>query len=117
MIRRLRLGLVGVIALAGLALGACDTGNPVTDAINREFGPIASQATAVAQCESSLNPSAISPGGGNWGLFQINVVHQSWVESMGYSWSQMLDPFVNAHIARLMYNSSGWSPWSCSSVL
>jgi hypothetical protein len=117
MFKRLRLGLVALVVIGGLAVGACDTGDAVTDAINREFGPIAAQATAIAKCESSLNPNAISPGGGNYGLFQINISHRAWVESLGYSWSQILDPFVNSHIARLLYNQSGWYPWSCRSVL
>ncbi len=47
-------------------------------------------------------------------LFQINTVHASRVEAMGYSWSQITDPYVNAKVARSVYNSSGWSAWACA---
>ena len=82
MTKRLRAGLLGLVFVGTLGLAACDPGSsgavalsPAQDAINIAFGPLAPQATRVAQCESSLNPAAVSPGGGNWGLFQINQVH------------------------------------------
>jgi hypothetical protein len=85
----------------------------VEDAIATYFGDMYSKALSVARCESSLNPYAVSSGGGNHGLFQINTVHRSLVASMGYSWSQIYDPYVNSAVARHIYNESGWSPWAC----
>lgn len=85
----------------------------VEDAIATYFGGMYSKALSVARCESTLNPSAVSPGGGNYGLFQINTVHRDLVASMGYSWDQILDPYVNSAVARQIYNSSGWSAWAC----
>jgi hypothetical protein len=88
-------------------------GGSVEDAIATYFGDVYDKAIRVARCESGLDPSAVSAGGGNWGLFQINKVHQGLVESMGYSWDQILDPYVNAAVARHIYDGSGWGPWGC----
>jgi hypothetical protein len=82
--------------------------------ITEVFGPTNGPAAIrVANCESRLNPRAISKGGGNWGLFQINRVHKPWVESMGYRWEDVLDARVNATIAKRIFDASGWRPWAC----
>jgi soluble lytic murein transglycosylase-like protein len=86
----------------------------VEDAIATYFGDVFTQAYNVARCESSLNPGAVSRGGGNWGLFQINTVHKQRVADLGYSWDQILDPYVNALVARSIYDGAGgWGPWGC----
>lgn len=77
------------------------------------FGPHASAATGVARCESGLNPGAISRGGGNWGLFQINKVHARRVANMGYAWEDLLDARVNSIVAKSIFDESGWGPWAC----
>jgi soluble lytic murein transglycosylase-like protein len=65
-------------------------------------------AYCIARYESTWNPRAISPGGGNYGLFQINVVHRGWAD-----WSRILDPYYNARIAyRLSHGGRNWSAWS-----
>ncbi len=90
------------------------SGDAVLDAINQYFGDVYNQAVGVARCESGLDPNAVSSGGYNWGLFQINIVHKSRVEAMGYSWDQILDPYVNAAVARSIYDDAGgWGPWGC----
>lgn len=81
------------------------------------FGSHASEAIAVARCESHLNPAAISRGGGNWGLFQINTAHRSRVARMGYAWEDLLDARVNALVARSIFVEQGWSPWACRRAL
>jgi len=104
----LALGLV-------LASSACSGEQASMAAIKTAFP--ASQynkAVAVATCESGLDPEAVSPGGGNWGLFQINRVHERTLRKMGYTWSQITDPVVNAKLARSIYDSSGWKAWSCA---
>lgn len=122
MTKRLRAGLLGLVFVGTLGLAACDPGSsgavalsPAQDAINIAFGPLAPQATRVAQCESSLNPAAVSPGGGNWGLFQINQVHAGQFEAVtGVPWSSVTDPYANARYAAWLYNQSGgWGPWTC----
>ena len=89
----------------------------VEDAIREWFGDteaLFQQAMAVAECESGLDPNAVGGGGLYHGLFQIGIGHQGLVESLGYSWSQIYDPYVNSHVARVLYNDAGgWSPWGC----
>jgi hypothetical protein len=107
-----------IIAIAGIALlfgaAACDTREVSKVAIQQSFPEQYDKALAVAECESGLDPSAVSPGGGNWGLFQINTVHKGLVASMGYSWADITNPFVNSQVARVIYDDAGgWSPWAC----
>jgi hypothetical protein len=109
---------LSLVLVAGLVLGftACDEPTQVQVAIQQSFpGSLQAKAVRVAKCESGLNPRAVSPGGGNHGLFQINNVHKGRVQSMGYSWSQIYDPFVNAKVARAIFDASGgsWQPWGC----
>lgn len=109
--------LLTALCVAGLmfSVTACNSQDVSRDAIRKNF-PAAQhdKAIAVAQCESGLNPQAVSPGGGNWGLFQINKVHQGMVERMGYRWDQITDPYVNSKVARVLFDQSGWRPWSCA---
>lgn len=85
----------------------------VQEVIAEVFGPHASAAIGVARCESGLNPSAVSRGGGNWGLFQINKVHRDRVARMGFAWEQLLDARVNALVAKSIFDEQGWRPWAC----
>ncbi len=77
------------------------------------FREHAASAIGVARCESRLNPGAISRGGGNLGLFQINTVHRARVQRMGFQWEQLLDARVNALVARSIFDEQGWRPWAC----
>ena len=121
MTKRLRAGLLGAVFVGALGLTACDAGaqadtpTVAQDAITQSFGPISDQAMRVAQCESNLDPNAVSSGGANWGLFQINTIHRDSFESVtGHSWNEILDPYLNARFAAWLYNQSGgWSPWGC----
>ena len=120
MTKRLRAALLGVVFVGALGLSACDTSaqadtSIAQDAITQAFGPLADQAMGVANCESTLNPDAVSRGGGNWGLFQINTVHRSEFEAVtGHSWSEVLDPYLNSSYAAYLYSQSGgWGPWAC----
>lgn len=84
------------------------------DAIAAWFPDVYDQAVHVARCESSLNPGAMSPGGGNHGLFQLNNVHAgSFAAVTGQSWDARYNAYYNAQFARYLYNSSGWRPWAC----
>lgn len=88
----------------------------VSDAIATYFGDgLYDQAWRVSGCESGHNPDAVSPGGGNYGLFQINTAHKkSFPAVTGHPWSDVLDPYLNAEFARWLYDQSGgWGPWSC----
>ena len=97
-------------ALGVLALGACSP----QAYINQVFGDRAGEATRVATCESTMNPTAVSPGGGNHGLFQINNVHRSTFERVtGQPWSAVYDPYWNSVFAKWLYDQQGWRPWTC----
>jgi len=85
----------------------------VEEIIREVFGPHAESAIRVARCESGLNPAAISKGGGNWGLFQINTAHRSRVARMGFQWEDLLDPAVNSIVAKAIFDEQGWRPWGC----
>jgi hypothetical protein len=85
----------------------------VVAVIREVFGPNGDAAIRVANCESHLNPRAISRGGSNWGLFQINKVHAKRVAAMGYRWEDLLDARVNTTVAKAIFDGSGWGPWAC----
>jgi hypothetical protein len=97
----------GPVAVSGPPAGS------VEEIILEVFGEHGQAAIGVARCESGLNPGAISRGGGNWGLFQINKVHRGRVEAMGYRWEDVLDARVNTLVAHAIFSEQGWSPWGC----
>lgn len=111
--------LLPLLLVAGLVLSAssCSKEDISWHAIADTFpDSIENKAIRVANCESRLQYDVVSPGGGNWGLFQIN--RPSWertVNNMGYSWNQTLDPYINAKIALHIYYAAGgsWQPWGC----
>jgi hypothetical protein len=90
--------------------------DPVQAAIQRWFPDIEERARAIAWCESTHNPRAVSPGGANHGLFQINDVHRpDFAPVTGTSWADgRYDPEENAQFARWLYNRQGWEPWACA---
>ncbi len=105
-----RIRMLTVAGLAALALGACTP----QAWIQQSFGAHSSEATRVATCESGLNPRAVSPGGGNHGLFQINNVHRAnFTRVTGQPWSAVYNPHYNAMYAKYLFNQSGWRPWAC----
>jgi hypothetical protein len=83
--------------------------------IARYFGGQTQKALSVARCESSLDPGAMSPGGGNHGLFQINNVHSgTWVSVTGTAWSNRYDAELNTKFAHWLWSNQGWGPWACA---
>ena len=87
----------------------------VEEIISRYFGASSQKAIAVARCESSLNPNAVSPGGGNHGLFQINNVHSgTWPSVTGAPWSARYDAELNTKFAHWLWSQQGWGPWACA---
>jgi hypothetical protein len=93
---------------------AAPAGTSVEAAIAAWFPDVYDEAIAVADCESSLNPGAMSRGGGNHGLFQINNVHRGNFEAItGQPWEMVYDAYYNSQYARRLYDASGWRPWTC----
>lgn len=75
-------------------------------------------AMRVAKVESGYQADAMSPGGGNIGLFQVNSVHREWIQSTyGYQWEDLTDPVKNAEVAQGLSADAhrrlgdGWAPW------
>lgn len=111
--------LIALLCIVGLTLGAsaCTPRGSSRGAIQQYFPEQYDKAVRVVNCESGMNPDAVSPTS-DYGLFQINKVHRPMVERMGYSWSQIFDPYVNSRVARVIYDDAarrgnGWSPWTC----
>jgi hypothetical protein len=101
---------IAAVGFACLALGACSPQQWIQDV----FGADADAATRVATCESGLDPAAVSPGGGNHGLFQINSVHRGSFEAVtGQPWVEIYNPEWNTKFAKRLYDEQGWSPWTC----
>ncbi len=82
--------------------------------IQRHFGSAAPAAVRIAQCESGMNPNAVSPTNDH-GLFQINIVHRGQFEAVtGAPWSSVYDPELNTIYARHLHAQQGWGPWTCA---
>lgn len=73
--------------------------------IEAYFGDRAPAACRVAWCESRWDFYAVSPGGANIGLFQINRIH---------GWHASFDPDTNvAYAYELSRGGTYWGPWAC----
>lgn len=111
-----RLRRVAAVLFLVVALSACTAEDMIRFAFAERGATAAQQEQAirVAHCESTLRADAISPGGGNWGLFQINRIHRPRVEAMGFTWDQMLQGYENAVVAADIWAEQGWRPWTCA---
>jgi len=69
-----------------------------------------SEAVAIAQCESTLRPDAISWTGESFGLFQVHSLHAYRWPDFWESWS---DPVRNTEYAFELWSEHGWAPWDC----
>lgn len=69
-------------------------------------------AYVVLQCESGHNPRAVSKTD-DWGLWQINRIHEARARRLGFAWEQMLEPGPNTAVAISIWEEQGFSPWSC----
>ncbi len=109
-VRARRLGRVGLLVIAVLAGTACTP----QFAINTIFwNADPGAATRVAQCESKMDPNAVSATNDH-GLFQINAVHRGEFEQVtGQPWSAVYDPYWNTVFAKWLFDTQGWGPWTC----
>ena len=109
---RRRARRIPIVALFAIALfGAACTPQ---QQIAQVFGPKAGEAERVAHCESSMNPTAVSPTNDH-GLFQINSRYHrtSFEQVTGQPWDMVYDAFWNTVYAKHLYDTQGWQPWSC----
>jgi hypothetical protein len=116
-------GVIGVLVLAALAIAASRSSDPpplqqnYPFVLGLEYGwcslqflePVwhdrASDATAVCQCESRAQPTAVSDGTPYYGLFQIDP------GAHGLEAEDLLDPVYNSWIAATLQSRDGWTPW------
>ena len=99
-------------AALALALFACVGCSPeaAIQAVFHRHGPhVVEQALDVAECESNMQPEAVSPGG-HLGLFQLAPRYHAW-RFGGGDWR---DPLVNTLAAESLWKEQGWRPWSCA---
>lgn len=117
--KRGKAGVLAIVAISAIALlsTACQ---PATarQAVQTRWGKHFACADRVIQRESRWQPTAVSPGGGNIGLFQLNAYHKTWIRNeLGYTWEQLKDPAKNAHAAKVLSDKAhkqygdGWQPW------
>ncbi len=107
------------VARAGLFLAALLLGGACTPdwAIYNFFGDRSQEAVRIADCESRMNPHAVSPTNDH-GLFQINAVHRADFERVtGQPWSMVYDSYWNTYYAKWLFDQQGWGPWTCRKVL
>lgn len=127
-------GLILILILVGLiwvanpkAFDAMGQGqrapaqNTEQETITTIFGGYAGQALAIANCESSMDPTAINPhsveGSHATGLFQI-LVPATW-STTSYAQLDPTDPMINTKAAYQIFQRDGdsWREWACSKIL
>jgi Lysozyme like domain len=88
----------------------------VNDAIRVAFPATEwNRACTTADGESGFNPAARNRC--CLGLFQINASsHRTKLAAHGWTESDLFDPYVNASIARELFDASGWAPWQAAST-
>lgn len=118
---RLSVAAAAVGAAGILGATACQPVNTPQAAVQQRWGSLTSCANRIVQRESRWVPTAVSPGGGNIGLFQINKYHAGWISrELGYSWNDLKNASANAHAAKVLYDKAarqygdGWQPWRLS---
>lgn len=121
-LRRFRTGIAAV-ALGITALfvaAACEPATP-QQSVEMFWKDLTPCANRIIQRESGWNPAAVSPGGGNIGLFQLNAYHKTWIRNeLGFTWEDLKKPTLNAAAAKVLYDKAvaqygdGWQPWRLS---
>ena len=74
------------------------------------------QALSVSWCESGHRDVQNEGGGNFWGRFQVSPFwHRDKLIARGYppTGEVLLSPWVNAEIALMIWQSTGWSEWQC----
>jgi hypothetical protein len=108
----------GMFVLALLAGAACSPSDYTRYTIGQVFGSQGGNATRIAECESNLDPNAVSPTNDH-GLFQLNAVHAADFERVtGQPWvTHRYNTYWNTYYAKWLHDRQGWTPWACRYVL
>lgn len=102
-----------LFAVVLLSLTGC---TPET-AIGYWFPDLYDEATAVATCESRMDPNVVSASGSFHGMWQIGERwHRERFEQVtGVPFEQgVYEPYYATQYARWLYDQQGWDPWSCA---
>lgn len=78
------------------------------------FGSQCRNALIIAQRESGFNPRAVSPTA-DFGVMQINC--PSHASKVGGDCTRFFDLETNLRVAKMIYDASGWRPWTTSKYL
>jgi hypothetical protein len=102
----------------------------VLDLVSRYFpADQVGNAMAVSRCESGHGNRVSKPNGNgsrDFGVFQINDggTVQAALKKLGISFSSIgdarnkaLNPSINVRMARVIWDSRGWQPWTCAAKL
>ena len=130
LIVKLGLAVILGVALLGAMIGTstpqahANTTHPqsyssaqVSSIINQVFGPYASGALHVAQCESGLNPNAVNPmyigNSRASGVFQ--VLYPSTWSTTSQAGASPFDAYANVRAAHDIFVRDGysWREWVC----
>jgi len=80
--------------------------------IRAAFGEHGEEALRIAECESRMDPNAVSYDGSSFGLFQLHA--PTWARVFPDFWQQWSDPQWNIEHAKLIFERAGsFSPWEC----
>ena len=127
-----KLGLASILAVAllGAMIGtstlqaSAKTATPqnysaeqVSSIITQVFGPYASGAIRVAQCESGLNPYAVNPAyiGGSRASGVFQILYPSTWYGTSQAGASPYDAYANVRAAHDIFVRDGysWREWSC----
>ncbi len=110
--------------------GGATSTSEVLDLVSANFpADQVGNAMAVSRCESGHGNRVSKPntnGSRDFGVFQINDggTLQAALRAVGVSFSDItearkkaLDPALNVRMARAIWDSRGWQPWTCAAKL
>jgi hypothetical protein len=109
--------LIAAVAVPGHAAAYRYDEARVKRQIGRAWGGNDDKAIRVADCESSLNPMAASPGGTYLGLWQFSRATWKSYDGPGDD-PREVNAFKQTEVAWRLFQDRGWAPWpSCGSEL
>lgn len=104
------------LAVAGFLIAAASGCTPTDVAIAHFPANQRGNAQCVVRYESGGDPGAVSPGGGNHGLFQINTVHKGTFRQVTGKnfYPGVYDADANGKFAAWLWRQQGWRPWTAA---
>jgi hypothetical protein len=123
-------GYLGSLSGGGIPTGESTNTAKVLKLVRKHFpADQVGNAMAVARCESGHGNRVSKPNGNgtrDFGVFQINDggTLQAALRKIGVSFSgidgareKAMNPAINVRLARAIWDSRGWQPWTCAAKL